>query len=209
MRTPRPSPASHAAPAPRLSSNDHRPHHLEGRLGPGPESDLTRGLVHEHAEAVPDRGALTLGRRQKRRHRRIVNEVNDELASTEPGRIDPGDDGAAVLGRPRQVVGLGSLDLAAVTRASPWRPTSPARRGPSRQAPRGGRPAPPLGPRPPHAPGRCHGPVHDHDLFRPRLCQGEHRRARPAPPAPITPQRLPAGSKPTLCWRSSNRPAPS
>ena len=44
-----------------------------------------------------------------------------------------------------------------------------------------------------HAGG--HGPVHDDDLGGTRLCQGEHRRP-PAPPAPITPQRRPAGSKP-------------
>ena len=33
--------------------------------------------------------------------------------------------------------------------------------------------------------------------------------ARPAPPAPITPQRRPAGSKPAPSRRSSNKPAPS
>ena len=47
---------------------------------PGPALDLERGLVHEHAEPVDDRGAAGAGAREQRRFERVVHEIDDDLA---------------------------------------------------------------------------------------------------------------------------------
>ena len=70
---------------------DDVPHDLERRRGTGPEDDLTGGLVYQHAQAASDCRAVALGLQEKRCPYRIVNEVNNKLTCSEPGRIHAGD----------------------------------------------------------------------------------------------------------------------
>ena len=92
---------------------DYGPHQLKRRFKTRPEPDLSCRLVHEHAEAA-DRCAVPLSCKEKRRQRRFVNKVDDQLAAREPGAIDPGDDRIVVgaHGRLREALGIRFLEQA-------------------------------------------------------------------------------------------------
>jgi hypothetical protein len=51
-------------------------------------------LVYEHSQPAPDGGTVLLGSQEKRRPHRVIDQVNDKLTWSEPGRVDTRDDGA-------------------------------------------------------------------------------------------------------------------
>ncbi len=77
---------------------DGPPHRPDRRLGPGPQGDLRRRLVHQHAQPAEHHCAGRRRRRQPGRGARRVDQVHRHLARVEQARID---DPLAGLRRPR------------------------------------------------------------------------------------------------------------